>query len=52
MPFRPGIRRPSKHEISEIDRLRELAREAADILRQYPRPDTFLGRKTQEPFPV
>ncbi len=30
--------------------MRELVRQWSDLLRQ-PMPDTFLGRKTQEPFP-
>ncbi|UWU79979.1 hypothetical protein N2603_16350 [Bradyrhizobium huanghuaihaiense] len=30
--------------------MRELVAEAAKVL-QLPVPDTFLGRKTQEPFP-
>jgi hypothetical protein len=30
--------------------LRELAARAAEVLK-LPRPDTFLGRKTYEPFP-
>ena len=29
---------------------RELVRQASQLLRD-PLPDTFLGRKTQEPFP-
>ena len=39
-------------EIAEQNaRLRELAAEALKVLSQ-PVPDTFLGRKTQEPFPM
>ncbi|WP_024507314.1 hypothetical protein [Bradyrhizobium sp. ARR65] len=34
-----------------IAQTRELVREAAHLLRE-PIPDTFLGRKTQEPFPI
>ena len=34
-----------------VRRTREITRESTAILRQNPRPDTFLGRKTQEPFP-
>ncbi|QOG18606.1 MULTISPECIES: hypothetical protein [Bradyrhizobium] len=38
-------------EISEQNaRIRELTAQAASVLKQ-PRPDTFLGRKTHEPFP-
>ena len=32
-----------------LSRLRELIAESREILREPP-PDTFLGRKTQEPF--
>jgi hypothetical protein len=32
-------------------RTRQLIRSACELLRRQPRPDTFLGRKTQEPFP-
>lgn len=40
---------PSQFETDEIQRLRAYASQAADMLRG-PKPDTFLGRKTQEPF--
>jgi hypothetical protein len=33
-----------------VARAREITQEAVTILRN-PQPDTFLGRKTQEPFP-
>jgi hypothetical protein len=33
-----------------VSRLRELIAESREMLRE-PLPDTFLGRKTQEPFP-
>ena len=33
-----------------IEQTRELCRKSLDLLRQS-QPDTFLGRKTQEPFP-
>jgi len=46
-----GIHRLSPNEITEMARLREIVREAADILKRFPKPDTFIGRKTQEPFP-
>jgi hypothetical protein len=51
MLVRRGICRPSQQEIDEIKRLREIVNEARDILTRFPVPDTFLGRKTQEPFP-
>ena len=40
------------HDIDaqQIEQTRKLTDEAREVLRQ-PRPDTFLGRKTQEPFP-
>jgi hypothetical protein len=34
-----------------VARSRETARESSSFLKQIVRPDTFLGRKTQEPFP-
>jgi hypothetical protein len=43
--------RPSLHEKDELDRLWKVVQEAAAMLRSCPVPDTFLGRKTQEPFP-
>lgn len=33
-----------------IEQTLELSRKSIELLRQ-PLPDTFLGRKTQEPFP-
>jgi hypothetical protein len=51
MLVRRGICRPAQQEIDEIERLREIVREAQDILVRFPVPDTFLGRKTQEQFP-
>jgi hypothetical protein len=34
-----------------IDDARELAAQSARLLRDHPKPDTFTGRKTQNPFP-
>lgn len=51
MPLRRGIRRPSQREIDELERLRKFAREAREVLNRISPPDTFIGRKTQEPFP-
>ena len=31
---------------------RETVRKSIDLLEQHPKPDTFLGRKTQEPYPM
>jgi hypothetical protein len=34
----------------QLEQIREVIEAACAVLRQ-PMPDTFLGRKTQEPFP-
>jgi hypothetical protein len=52
MPSQRGIFRLSQRDITDIERLRELVRTTADILKRFPAPDTFIGRKTQEPFPM
>jgi hypothetical protein len=52
MLSRRGIYQLSHHETADIERLRQFAMEAADVLKRFPKPDTFMGRKTQEPFPV
>jgi|SwirhisoilCB2_FD_contig_41_11614459_length_514_multi_5_in_0_out_0_1 hypothetical protein len=36
----------------QIEACRRAVAEAAESLRRNSRPDTFLGRKTQEPFPA
>ena len=51
MLVRRGICRPSQEEADELKRLREIVAETRAILMRFPLPDTFLGRKTQEPFP-
>ena len=51
MLYRDGISRPSPHEINQMDRMRKTVQETADFLERCPKPDTFIGRKTQEPFP-
>jgi hypothetical protein len=52
MPVRNRIYRPSKIEDDrEISRWHEAARLSIELTKAYPRPDTFLGRKTQEGFP-
>lgn len=51
MLSRRGICRPSSREIKDVERLREFVQEAIEVLRQCPKPDTFAGRKTHEPFP-
>lgn len=46
------IFRPDKAEHEQmIKELREAMTRSLDILRQSEPPDTFLGRRTQEPFP-
>jgi hypothetical protein len=47
-----GVRvyRPSEHEPEIIDALHEILQDARKVL-ELAMPDTFLGRKTQEPFP-
>jgi hypothetical protein len=51
MVSRRGISRLSRRDIDDMERQRALARKAAEVLKQLPKPDTFIGRKTQEPFP-
>jgi hypothetical protein len=51
MVLRRGICRPSQHDEDGIKRMRAFVRDAAEILKRFPKPDTFIGRKTQEPFP-
>ncbi|MBR0852132.1 hypothetical protein JQ543_30655 [Bradyrhizobium diazoefficiens] len=50
MALQVGIFRPSVHDAENLESLREYVREAAEVLKSAV-PDTFLGRKTQEPFP-
>ena len=53
MPKHPHIRDVQTHaaEIAEQDAfMREVIAKAMKIL-ETPVPDTFLGRRTQEPFP-
>ncbi len=51
MLLRRGICRPSQSEIEELEHFRQLVKEAREVLARFPAPDTFLGRKTQQPFP-
>jgi hypothetical protein len=51
MRFRRGICQISERDINEINNLRAFVAEAIEVLRRCPKPDTFIGRKTQEPFP-
>jgi hypothetical protein len=53
MPDEPRVHRLT-NLASEATRVRQqlrLAKEAAATLLSEPKPDTFLGRRTQEPFP-
>jgi hypothetical protein len=44
--------RPNPEEDEKQARLmRKVIADSLEILRKSPPPDTFLGRKTQEPFP-
>ena len=52
MLSRRGICRPSRNEAKELARFRADIAESMEFLRRLPRPDTFIGRKTQEPFPI
>ena len=45
MPVYPSV--PAGH--AQADIMRELMRKARELLQQPP-PDTFLGRRTHEPF--
>ena len=40
-----------KQDRLAVQRANEVIREGIEVLQRCPRPDTFLGRKTQEPFP-
>jgi hypothetical protein len=46
------VYRPTKEESEQIEFLRESLAVLRQMLEQNPLPDTFLGRKTQEPFPT
>ena len=44
------VHRPTKTDTNQTEQLREIIKESLDVLKQG-LPDTFLGRKTQAPFP-
>jgi hypothetical protein len=46
--FRPDREKDDEHHRS----IRKAMARSLEILRRAVRPDTFLGRKTQEPFPA
>jgi hypothetical protein len=50
MKSRPPVFRASSTDFDQATELRRLVQEAREVLKQ-PLPDTFLGRKTFEPFP-
>lgn len=50
MPDRQWVFRPSSDEPGHVDLLRQFVEEARKVL-DVALPDTFLGRKTYEPFP-
>lgn len=41
---------PLQSDKQHVEQVRKAIREALEVL-TLPRPDTFLGRKTHEPFP-
>ena len=43
--------RPTKTDVDQAQQFREIIQECREVLKQRP-PDTFLGRKTQAPFPA
>ncbi|WP_156446990.1 hypothetical protein [Bradyrhizobium yuanmingense] len=48
----PPIYWPSRRQDRvAFERAKEAMKKAQQVLQQCPEPDTFLGRKTQEPFP-
>jgi hypothetical protein len=51
MELRRGVCRPSQQDAQNLELQREIVRNAAEVLKRCPAPDTFLRRKTQEPFP-
>jgi hypothetical protein len=50
MPEHAFIYRPTKTDADHLEKIRKVMTVCCDALKQ-PLPDTFLGRKTQEPFP-
>jgi len=43
---------PSIQQVSQqIAETREVMARTVELLKQLPKPDSFAGRKTQEPFP-
>jgi hypothetical protein len=48
-PFR--VFRPENGNDKHLDQIREVVARSYKLLSSNPAPDTFAGRKTQEPFP-
>jgi len=46
-PFLPSTEQVNK----QIAEAREVTARAVALLRSLPKPDTFMGRKTHDPFP-
>ncbi|RXG91574.1 hypothetical protein [Bradyrhizobium zhanjiangense] len=42
------VYRPSAHDSKQIEQTREILRDSEELL-NLPKPDSFAGRKTQEP---
>lgn len=47
-----SVYRPNPFDFKLVEQMRELVRRARELLHGLPPPDTFAGRKTQEPFPA
>jgi len=45
-----GRNRPTRTDENQVEYIREVIKASCKVLQQ-PTPDTFLGRKTHEPFP-
>ncbi|MGY8709242.1 hypothetical protein RAD16_26160 [Bradyrhizobium sp. 18BD] len=50
MPGDRHINYPLASDTAHVEQMRKLIREAIEVLK-LPETDTFLGRKTHEPFP-
>jgi len=45
-----SVFRPTQTDSDQVEQTRERIKEACEVLKQHC-PDSFAGRKTQEPFP-
>jgi hypothetical protein len=51
--FRFRTYRPDRVlDMLQIEQIRAIIKRSRELLASSPTPDTFAGRKTQEPFPV